>query len=106
MSAKAHPFLLFGLIAVVGGERKSLGRTLTVSSELVPFQEIDVYAKESCYVKQLNVDYGTHVQADQVLATLEIPGLHGGRDGSRQRSQRPENGPASPTQDDRSNAIS
>jgi RND family efflux transporter MFP subunit len=48
---------------------------LTLSSELVPFQEIDVYAKESGYVKQLNVDYGTHVQADQVLATLEIPEL-------------------------------
>src|ERR1700685_399889 len=106
MSAKAHPFLLFGSIAVVGGalascsgsrnvhakdpgelasgavpvgvvkgQRKSLGRTLTVSSQLVPFQEIDVYAKESGYVKQLNVDYGTHVQADQVLATLEIPEL-------------------------------
>ena len=46
---------------------KSLGRTLTVSSELVPFQEIDVYAKESGFVKKLNVDYGTHVQADQVI---------------------------------------
>ena len=56
-------------------QRKSLGRTLTVSSELVPFQEIDVYAKESGYVKELNVDYGTRVQKDQVLATLEIPEL-------------------------------
>lgn len=55
--------------------RKSLGRTLTQSSELVPFQEIDVYAKESGYVKELNVDYGSRVQANQVLATLEIPEL-------------------------------
>jgi len=31
-------------VAKVG--RKALERTLTVSSELVPFQEIDVYAKE------------------------------------------------------------
>jgi RND family efflux transporter MFP subunit len=60
---------------VVKVERKPLGRTLTVSSELVPFQEIDIYAKESGYVKQLNVDYGTRVQKDQVLATLEIPEL-------------------------------
>ncbi|MGA2211757.1 MAG: efflux RND transporter periplasmic adaptor subunit [Bryobacteraceae bacterium] len=60
---------------VVKVQRKSLGRTLTVSSELVPFQEIDIYAKESGYVKQLNVDYGTRVQKDQVLATLEIPEL-------------------------------
>jgi RND family efflux transporter MFP subunit len=106
MSSKAHPFMLFGLVAAVWGvsvdcgradkghakdpgelasgevsvgvvkvQRRPLGRTLTLSSELVPFQEIDVYAKESGYVKQINVDYGTHVQADQVLATLEIPEL-------------------------------
>jgi RND family efflux transporter MFP subunit len=62
-------------VGVIKVQRKSLGRTLTLSSELVPFQEIDVYAKESGYVKQLNVDYGTRVQADQVLATLEIPEL-------------------------------
>ena len=29
--------------------KKSLGRELTLSSELVPFQEIDVYAKESTF---------------------------------------------------------
>jgi RND family efflux transporter MFP subunit len=62
-------------VGVVKVQQKSLGRTLTVSSELVPFQEIDVYAKESGYVKQLNVDYGSRVQKDQVLATLEIPEL-------------------------------
>ena len=62
-------------VGVVKVQRKSLGRTLTVSSELVPFQEIDVYAKESGYVKQLNVDYGSRVLKDQVLATLEIPEL-------------------------------
>jgi RND family efflux transporter MFP subunit len=62
-------------VGVVKAGRKSLGRTLTLSSELVPFQEIDVYAKESGYVKELNVDYGSRVQANQVLATLEIPEL-------------------------------
>jgi RND family efflux transporter MFP subunit len=55
--------------------RKPLGRTLTVSSELVPFQEIDVFAKESGYIKDLPVDYGTHVQKGQLIATLEIPEL-------------------------------
>jgi RND family efflux transporter MFP subunit len=62
-------------VGVVKVIRKNVGRTLTVSSELVPFQEIDVYAKESGFVKDLNVDYGTRVQKDQVLATLEIPEL-------------------------------
>jgi RND family efflux transporter MFP subunit len=62
-------------VGVVKVIRKNVGRTLTVSSELVPFQEIDVYAKESGFVKELNVDYGSRVQKDQVLATLEIPEL-------------------------------
>jgi RND family efflux transporter MFP subunit len=62
-------------VAVTRVEKKSLGRQITLSSELVPFQEIDVYAKESGYVKKLFVDYGTHVKAGQVMATLEIPEL-------------------------------
>ena len=62
-------------VGVVKVIRKNVGRTLTVSSELVPFQEIDVFAKESGFVKDLNVDYGSRVQKDQVLATLEIPEL-------------------------------
>jgi RND family efflux transporter MFP subunit len=60
---------------VVNVVNKTLSRELTLSSELVPFQEIDVYAKESGYVKTLNVDYGTHVKAGQVMALLEIPEL-------------------------------
>lgn len=62
-------------VGVVRITKKPLGRTLTLSSELVPFQEIDVYAKESGYVKDLPVDYGTHVQKGQIIATLEIPEL-------------------------------
>lgn len=48
---------------------------LTVSSELVPYQEIDVYAKVAGYVKTLSVDYGSHVHAGQVMAVLEVPEL-------------------------------
>jgi RND family efflux transporter MFP subunit len=66
------PTITVGVTNVV---KKSLGRELTLSSELVPFQEIDVYAKESGYVKSLSVDYGTHVKAGQVMAILEIPEL-------------------------------
>ncbi len=62
-------------VGVVTVGKKDLGRTLTVSSELVPFQEIDVYAKESGYVQDLRVDYGSRVKAGQLMATLEIPEL-------------------------------
>lgn len=66
------PAVTVGVTKVVA---RSLSRTLTLSSELVPFQEIDVYAKESGYVKKLNVDYGTRVKTGQVIAVLEIPEL-------------------------------
>ena len=52
-----------------------IGRDLTVSSELVPFQEIDVYAKESGFVKDLRVDYGSRVKKGDLMAVLEIPEL-------------------------------
>jgi len=52
-----------------------MARYLTISSELVSFQEIDVYAKESGFVSKLNVDYGSHVKKGQLLAVLEIPEL-------------------------------
>jgi RND family efflux transporter MFP subunit len=66
------PGLTVGVTKVI---KKSLGRDITLSSELVPFEEIDVYAKESGYVKNLLVDYGTYVKAGQVIAILEIPEL-------------------------------
>src|ERR1700741_3501765 len=62
-------------VGVTRVARKSLGRDITLSSELVPFEEIDVYAKEAGYVKKLMVDYGTHVKSGQTMAILEIPEL-------------------------------
>ena len=62
-------------VAVTKVARKTLQRTVTLSSELVPFQEIDVYAKESGYVKKLYVDYGSRVKEGQLMAILEIPEL-------------------------------
>src|SRR5580692_6435761 len=62
-------------VGVTGVVKKTVSRQITLSSELVPFQEIDVYAKESGYVQKLDVDYGTHVRAGQTMATLEIPEL-------------------------------
>jgi len=72
VQADAQRAITVGVTPVV---RKALDRHITLSSELVPFQEIDVYAKESGYVRKLNVDYGTRVKAGQVMAVLEIPEL-------------------------------
>ena len=72
VEANVQTMVTVGVTPVV---KKTLNRAVTLSSELVPFQEIDVYAKVSGYVKRLDVDYGTHVKAGQVIATLEIPEL-------------------------------
>ncbi len=54
---------------------RPVAQRLTLSSELVPFQEIEVYAKEAGYVKELSVDYGSHVRKGQIMAVLEVPEL-------------------------------
>ncbi len=63
------------VVGVTKASRMPLASELTLSSELVPFQQIDVYAKESGFVRQILVDYGTRVKAGQLMAVLEIPEL-------------------------------
>ena len=53
--------------------RETLTTTLTLTAEFVPYQEVDVMAKISGYVKQINVDTGDAVRQGQVLAVLESP---------------------------------
>jgi RND family efflux transporter MFP subunit len=60
---------------VVKATRGNIADDLEIASEFQPFQEVDVYAKVSGYIKKLSVDYGTHVKQGQVLAVLEIPEL-------------------------------
>ena len=40
---------------------------------LKPWQEVEIHAKVSGYVKQINVDVGDHAKAGDIIATLEIP---------------------------------
>jgi RND family efflux transporter MFP subunit len=62
-------------VAVVKATRKDLSSTLEIASEFQPFQEINMYAKVSGYIRKLHVDWGTHVKQGQLLAELEIPEL-------------------------------
>lgn len=62
-------------VAVVKATRKNIASTLEIASEFQPFQEIDVYAKVSGYIRKLHVDWGSHVKQGQLLAELEIPEL-------------------------------
>lgn len=61
--------------AVVKVTRRDLANELEIASEFQPYQEIDVYAKVSGYIKKLYVDWGTRVKQGQLLAVLEVPEL-------------------------------
>jgi len=63
-------------VTVVPIARGTLNSTITVPGELVPFQEVDIYAKVTSYVKKLYVDIGSEVHTGQLLATLEAPELN------------------------------
>ena len=56
--------------------RGDLSSTLTVAGEFQPYQEVDLHAKVSGYIRRINVDIGDRVKAGQVIATLEVPELN------------------------------
>src|SRR6266446_1630021 len=60
-------------VPVVKAARADLSTDLTLTAEFEPFQEVDVMAKVSGYIKSIKVDIGDRVREGQLLATLEIP---------------------------------
>jgi len=55
--------------------REDLFKEVTVPAEFRPYEEVELHAKVSGYVKKMNVDFGDKVKAGQLLATLEVPEL-------------------------------
>jgi RND family efflux transporter MFP subunit len=60
-------------VAVTAVKTEDLSHSMVLTAEFKPFQDVDVMAKVSGYVKQINVDIGSRVTTGQLLATLEIP---------------------------------
>jgi RND family efflux transporter MFP subunit len=60
-------------VAVAKATPADLSRTVVLTAEFIPFQEIDVMAKVAGYIKQINVDIGDRVKQGQLIATLEVP---------------------------------
>ncbi len=60
-------------VAVAKAGKEDLSRDLDLTAELRPYQEIQVMAKVSGYVKAIYVDIGDKVKKGQLLAVLEIP---------------------------------
>lgn len=62
-------------VAVSKVTREDLAEQLECNAELRPYVEIDLHAKVAGFLKNITVDIGDHVQAGQLLATIEVPEL-------------------------------
>lgn len=69
--------------------KSSMSSSMQIPGELQAFQQVDLYAKVSSFVKKLYVDVGTEVTAGQLLATMEAPEINAQVSGadSRLKSQ-------------------
>ena len=61
--------------AVVAVVRGNLASSLTVAGQFQPYQEVDLHAKVSGYIRWIKVDIGDRVRQGEVLALLEVPEL-------------------------------
>lgn len=61
--------------AVIAVTRGTLASSLTVAGQFQPYQEVDLHAKVSGYIRRISVDIGDRVRQGQVLAVLEVPEL-------------------------------
>jgi membrane fusion protein, multidrug efflux system len=52
-----------------------LNTTERLPAELMPYESVDIYARETGFVKSIKVDRGTKVKQGQIIAQLEAPEL-------------------------------
>ncbi len=55
--------------------KDTLETRLTIPGELIAWQQVDLYAKVTGFVREMKVDIGSKVRAGEVLMTLEAPEL-------------------------------
>ncbi|RYE11557.1 MAG: efflux RND transporter periplasmic adaptor subunit [Sphingobacteriaceae bacterium] len=53
-----------------------LSTDLNIPGELIPYQQVDLYAKENSFVKKIYVDVGSEVKQGQLLVTMEAPEIN------------------------------
>ncbi|GGB81185.1 efflux RND transporter periplasmic adaptor subunit [Dyadobacter sediminis] len=66
-------------------KKQQLSSNLKIPGELIAYQQVDLYAKVSSFVKKLHADVGTEVQQGQLLASMEAPELTAQFAGSQSR---------------------
>jgi RND family efflux transporter MFP subunit len=56
-------------------KKDKFSTTLRIPGELIAYQQVDIYAKVTSFVKELKVDIGSEVSEGQLLMILEAPEL-------------------------------
>jgi membrane fusion protein (multidrug efflux system) len=57
-------------------KRGRLSSSLQIPGQLIAYQQVDLYAKVSSFVKKLYVDVGSEVKEGELLAAMEAPELN------------------------------
>lgn len=56
-------------------QKEILSTALNLPGELISFQQVDLYARETSFVKKVYVDVGSEVKEGQLLVSLDAPEL-------------------------------
>jgi RND family efflux transporter MFP subunit len=74
-------------IETVQVTKGKLSTELQIPGELIPYQQVDLYAKVNSFVKKVLVDVGSEVHEGQLLVTLEAPEINSQVAGAQSRIQ-------------------
>jgi membrane fusion protein (multidrug efflux system) len=66
-------------------QKGTLSTSYKIPGELIAFQQVDLYAKVSSFIKKLYVDVGSEVSMGQLLAVMEAPELNSQLSGAESR---------------------
>jgi len=62
-------------VAVAVAAREDMFKEISIQAEFRPYQEVDLHAKVSGYLKSIGVDIGDTVKAGDLIGVLEMPEL-------------------------------
>jgi membrane fusion protein (multidrug efflux system) len=66
-------------------KKEDLSTAFHTPGELISYQQVDLYARETSFVKKLYADVGTEVKAGQLLISMEAPELNSRLAGAESR---------------------
>jgi membrane fusion protein (multidrug efflux system) len=61
---------------VIALQKGKLSSSIQIPGELIPYQQVDIYAKENSFVKKVFVDVGSEVRQGQLLVSMEAPEIN------------------------------